>query len=180
MAFKIDDIRGGLIGGGARPTLFQVEIFNPVTTEAQAATTLLVQSTTLPSSTINSIEIPYFGRKIKIAGDRTFDTWAVDVMNDEDFKIRHSLERWHNNINSMEGNLNGFGSSNPSNYKRTAVVTQFGKKGNVIRRYNFVGLFPLDIAQIDLSWDATDRIETFGVTFAYDYWTADSGPGTII
>jgi hypothetical protein len=175
MAFNINEMRAGLALGGARPTLFRVELTNPVNNVSDSIAPFLIRATTLPSSTINPIEIPYFGRKIKIAGDRTFDTWAVTVMNDEDFRIRHTMEQWHNQINSLQTNLNLNADSSPSNYKSTALVTQYGKDGAELRRYKFNGIFPTEISTIDLDWDSTDQIENFSVTFAYDWFEIDGG-----
>lgn len=180
MAFNINDIRTGLGRGGARPTLFEVQITNPIDASADPVTPFLVRSTALPASTINPIEIPYFGRKIRIAGDRTFDAWPVTVMNDEDFAIRHTLERWHNSINSLQSNLNQNGSSAPRLYKSTAIVTQFSKTGQALRRYRFNGIFPTVIEPIELDWENTDAIELFGVTFAYDFFDVIGGTtGTV-
>ena len=180
MAFNITDIRAGLRLGGARPTLFQVEITNPVNNIADFTVPFLVRATSLPPSTINPIEIPYFGRKIRIAGDRTFDQWQVTVMNDEDFAIRHTMEQWHNQINSLQSNLNTGGSSAPEIYKSVAIVTQFGKAGNQLRRYRFNGIFPTEISTIDLDWENTDNVENFSVTFAYDWYEIEGGPGPVL
>jgi len=180
MAFNINEMRAGLALGGARPTLFQVQITNPINNAADAIAPFLIRATSLPSSTINPIEIPYFGRKIKIAGDRTFDTWPVTIMNDEDFRIRHTMEQWHNQINSLQTNLNLNADSSPLNYKSTALVTQYGKSGDELRRYKFNGIFPTEISTIDLDWDSTDQIETFSVTFAYDWFEIDGGNTGIV
>lgn len=180
MAFNINEIRAGLALGGARPTLFQVELTNPVNNVNDLTVPFLVRATSLPASTINPIEIPYFGRKIRIAGDRTFDVWSVTVMNDEDFGIRHTMEQWHNQINSLQTNLNLNGSSAPELYKSTALVTQFSKSGQALRRYRFNGIFPTEISPIELDWESTDQIEQFGVTFAYDWFDVQGGvTGTI-
>jgi len=179
MAFNIDEIRAGLALGGARPTLFQVQITNPVTTIADDITPFLVRATNMPNSTINPIEIPYFGRKIKIAGDRVFDVWSTTIMNDEDFRIRNALENWHNEINTLQSNLNVRGSSAPAEYKSVATVTQFAKSGEELRTYRFEGLFPLELSTIDLDWESTDIIENFAVTWAYDYFTVEGDTGRI-
>lgn len=175
MAFNINDIRSKLTFGGARPTLFKVELTNPVNNAGDEVAQFMIQSTTIPASMISTIEVPYFGRKIKVAGDRTFDAWSVDVINDEDFKVRHNLELWHNQINSLQTNLNKNATSAPRTYKSTAIVTQYGKTGVILRKYKFNGIFPMDIAAINLDWGATDQLETFGVTFAYDWWEVEGG-----
>lgn len=179
MAFNITEIRSGLKLGGARPTLFQVEITNPVNKISDFQVPFLARATSLPASTINPIEIPYFGRKIRIAGDRTFDVWQTTIMNDEDFGIRHTLEQWHNQINTLQTNLNTGSSSAPEIYKSTAIVTQFGKAGNQIRKYRFNGIFPTEISSIELDWENTDAIENFSVTWAYDWYEIEGGPGPV-
>lgn len=176
MSFAVNDIRANLKLGGARPTLFQVRLTSNFTPDLNNAASFMIQATTLPGSTITPIEVPYWGRKIKVAGDRTFEDWSVNVMNDEDFKVRHALELWHNKINSLRGNLNTTSSASPSNYKFQAEVSQYSKTGGIVRTYTFYGLFPTAISPIDLSWDNTNQIETFSATFAYD-WFEVTSPG---
>jgi hypothetical protein len=114
------------------------------------------------------IQIPYFGRKVKIAGDRTFDPWSITIMNDEDFKIRDTLEGWNYKINSLENNLRFMTGEN--GYKGDAQIDQFDKNGFVVRTYIFRGIFPETISTIDLDWNANDQIEEFQVQFQYDYF----------
>ena len=117
MAFNINDIRAKLSLGGARPNLFKVRLTLPAGIAGDVSDSeFLIQASSLPASTISAIEIPYFGRRVKIAGDREFENWNVNVMNDENFKIRHAMEQWHNRINSLAGNVNTIG-ANPSAYK---------------------------------------------------------------
>lgn len=168
MAFNINEIRGQLTLGGARPALFQVTITNPVNPVADLKVPFLVRAAQLPESQLGVVQIPYFGRRIKIAGDRVFGDWAVTVMNDEDFLIRNAMETWNNAINSYEGNINTLGSGAPALYKSQATVTQYGKAGEVLRTYQFNGIFPSRVTAIDLDWDSTDRIEQFNVVFQYD------------
>lgn len=179
MAFNIDEIRAGLALGGARPSLFQVQITNPVSSVADDITPFLVRASNLPASTITPIEVPYFGRKMRIAGDRVFDLWQTTIMNDEDFRIRNALENWHNEINTLQTNLNVRGTSAPAAYKSVATVTQFAKDGDALRTYRFEGLFPTEISSIELDWETTDLIENFSVTWAYDYFTVEGDTGRI-
>lgn len=177
MTFSIDNIRAGLKLGGARPTLFKVLLNNPFDTNLTSIGSVLVQATELPASTIGAIEVPYMGRKIRVAGDRTFEPWRISVMNDEDFAIRHSFETWHNQVNSLSGNLNTTGGSAPGNYKQNADVLQYGKADdqNPIRVYRMYGIFPTDISSIDLDWNATNTLETFNVTLSFDWFEVVSG-----
>ena len=184
--FDINSFTTKLVGGGARPTLFRVELATPFSPDLNSITAFMVESTSLPASTIGRVELPYMGRKMVVAGDRTFDAWQVQVINDEDFKIRHAMEEWHNKINSLSGNLMDTsgsprgGSSNPAGYKCDASVIQYGKssESKVLRKYDFKGMFPVEIGDISLSWNATDEIERFTVTFAYDLYTV-SGPNPL-
>ena len=176
MAYSINDIRANLRLGGARPTLFQVELTSPFDPELNQIAPFMIQASSMPGSSIAPIEVPYFGRKVRVAGDRTFEPWSVQVMNDEDFKVRHAIETWHNRINSLSGNLNTTGSSSPTNYKSQAKVKQYSKAGGApIREYEFYGLFPTEISPIDVNWNDTDTIETFQVTWVYDYYEVVGG-----
>jgi len=165
MAFNVNEIRSQLSLGGARNSLFQVTIQNPANGAADIKIPFMVRAAQIPASTLGLIEVPYFGRKIKMAGDRTFADWTVTVINDEDFLIRNALEQWSNQIQSHQGNVRRFGSANPNAYKAQAQVTQFSKTGVPIRTYTFNGIFPTEIATIDLDWSSTDTIEEFQVTF---------------
>ena len=175
MAFNVNEIKAQLTGGGARQSLFQVQFNNPANGVANIKVPFMVRTANLPESTLGNITVGYFGRKINLAGDRTFAPWAVTVINDEDFLIRNAMEEWSNRINSLEGNLRNFGGSSPLLYKSNAKVTQFSKTGAPIREYTFYGIYPQDISAIDLDWDATDRIEEFRVSFLYDYWEVSGG-----
>lgn len=175
MAFNVNEIRSQLSLGGARNSLFQVTIQNPANGAADIKVPFLVRAAQIPASTLGLIEVPYFGRKIRMAGDRTFADWTVTVINDEDFAIRNALEQWSNQIQSHQGNLRQFGSASPSAYKAQAQVTQFSKTGNAIRTYTFNGIFPTEISPIEMDWNATDTIEEFTVTFQYDWWEVTAG-----
>jgi hypothetical protein len=175
MAFNINDLKSQLTFGGAKGSLFQVQITNPVNGVADIKVPFLVKAATIPASTLGTIEVPYFGRKIKIHGDRTFEPWTVNVINDEDFLIRNALENWMAAINSHQGNITAFNSASPLQYKSQAQITQFSKTGVPLRVYNFNGLFPVEIAPIEMNWEATDQIEEFSVTFQYDWWNVSGG-----
>ncbi len=175
MAFNINEMRAQLSGGGARPTLFQVQITNPANNTGDLKTPFMVQASQLPAQTLGNVPVPYFGRVVNVAGDRTFAEWNVTVINDEDFLIRNALEEWSTAINTHTGNVNAFGTSNPSAYKSQAIVTQFGKAGQVLRTYQFNGLFPINLAEISVDWSSTDTYETFEVTFQYDWWDVVGG-----
>lgn len=175
MAFSISEIKSQLTYGGYRPTNFSVRIYNPANSVADIKTQFMVQASQVPSSSLGQIEVGYFGRKIKLAGDRVYNTWEVQVMNDEDFLVRNALEHWSNEINGAESNLRGFGGPQPALYKSQAQVLQYNKTGQVIREYQFEGLWPAEISPMDLDWNATDQISMFSVSFAYDMWRVVGG-----
>lgn len=180
MAFNINQfVTNGLKFGGVRPTLFNVSMTFPdvagINSEAPVKLQFVCRASSIPASTIASVPVPYFGRQVKVAGDRTFADWSVTIMNDEDYIVRNSFEAWHNAINSIVSNRradNAVGESAiaGSGYKGVAVVQQFGKDGNVIKAYQFENIFPISVDEMALDWDATNQIQTFGVTFAYDWW----------
>lgn len=175
MAFDVNEIRSNLEFGGARPTQFDVLIVpnNPALISGLEKLQFMCRAAAIPSATIGVIDVPYFGRKIKVAGDRTFEDWPVTIINDEDFLIRNAMEKWVSFINSARQNL---ASSNfPIDYKGTAIVNQYSKIGTILRTYKFDGIFPNQVTSIDLDWAATDTIEEFQVNFVYDYNIVESG-----
>jgi len=178
MAFNVAEFRANMIGDGARPNLFKVSlIFPTIATNGVAAsqkTTFMAKTAQLPGSTINSFPLYYFGRELKFAGNRTFTDWTLQIINDEDFVIRNSLENWMNSINSHTTNVRNVNAVSPANYSVDAEVTQYGKAGNEIKKYKFIGLFPVDIAPIDLDWGSNDSIEEYAATFAFQYWESDT------
>jgi hypothetical protein len=175
MTFNINAFQSVFIGDGARPNLFQVTIQNPVAPIANFKTVFTVQAASIPESTMGVALVPYFGRQVKLAGNRTFTDWNVTIMNDEDFLVRDGLERWSNAINGMRSNLRSPALATSSQYKTNATVTQLSKVGIPLRTYNFYGLWPINVGAIPLDWGTNDDIERFDVTFAYDYWISGVG-----
>ena len=173
MSFNINEFKSQLTGGGARPTLFQVQILNPVSPEADFKIPFLVKAAGIPASTVGSYTVPYFGREVKYAGDRVFEDWNITVINDEDFSIRNSMEAWSNAINTHDSNQRAL----PRDYKSNAIITQFGKDGKALRSYVFEGLFPISISQIDVGWETVNAIEEFTVSFQYDLWRVEGNTG---
>ena len=180
--FDVTKFRTALDGGGARPTLFSVEIsavsFNGgVFVTSGGATDKLrftCKAATIPPRTMGTIEVPFYGAKIKVPGDRTYPEWTVTVINDEDFLVRDWMENWANLINDAKLNLRVPPAGNsPSSYKCQGFVTQYSKTGESLRRYRFDGMFPSEVGTIDLSWETTDTLEEFPVTFQYDFWEVE-------
>lgn len=176
MPFSINQFRSQMIGDGARPNLFEVTMPFPAFSSpdnAQEKLTFMCKSAQLPGSTVGVVPVQYFGRELKFAGNRVFVDWSVNIINDEDFVVRNALERWLENINSHTFNLRNPTALAPSSYTVDANVTQYGKTGNVIKNYKFIGMFPSDVSPIDLDWGANDTMEEFSVTFAYQWWTSE-------
>jgi hypothetical protein len=185
MGFNVGSFRGnGLPYGGARPTLFKVVMTFPTIIPGQLTEqmSLNCRAASLPPSVIQPINIPYFGRTIKVAGDRTFAPWTVRVQCDEDFDLRNAFMQWHNGINTLISNRldERIASISPTlagSYKTVASVTQFSKTGpgdidgpGAINTFLFNGIFPTEIGAIQVDWEDTNRIEEFDVTFEYDWY----------
>jgi hypothetical protein len=185
MPFNVTEFASaGLKNGGARASLFEIYIKMPIISISGGADLVdlrfLCKAASIPASTVGQIEVPYFGRKIKYAGNRTYDNWTVTVMNDEDMKQRHAFEAWSQAINSGIGNrrdLNVFGEAGTSSYRTRAVVTHYNKVGTSSRQYVLENCFPLNISNIDLNWETTDAVEEYTVEFAYDYYTVSGSSG---
>ena len=173
----IADFKSKLIGGGARPNLFEVELTTlPASVQGWDADTFkfMCKAANLPAQNIASIDVPFRGRTFKVAGDRTIDPWTITVINDEDFRLRRAFEEWSEQIAKLDNNL---GTTDPGAYMVNAKVYQLGRgstassKDNagssnaVLAEYQFVDIFPTNVSQIDLSYDSTDTIEEFTVEF---------------
>ena len=184
MSHSIAEIKKSLNGGGARPNLFEVtfpqnNVFTFVGgSDSQLDSTVLVKAAQLPASNVASIDVPFRGRIMKVAGDRTFDTWTVTVINDVDFNLRTTFQNWMQKIAQY---ADGSGEANPTDYKSTAVVKQLSRLASAegttakaglesVYEYTFFGIFPTNISAIDLSYDTADTIEEFTVEFQVDYW----------
>ena len=172
------------IGQGVKPNMFIVDIAFP--NEVSGAEgdadmiNLLCKSAALPASNLGVIEVPFRGRTVKIAGDRTFDTWTATFVNDKEMKIRAYFEQWLAQINSHEtNNAPLFTPSETDGYTRLLKVKQLEKNasesGEVLRQYNLFYAFPTNVSQIDLAYDSNDQIEEFTVEFQYSYWKVVTG-----
>jgi hypothetical protein len=203
----LEDFKARLIGGAARPNLFEVELNFPAfatdsttnsgtdqTRSVSELSRFMIKTANLPASNVGVIEVPFRGRTLKIAGDRTFDVWTVTVINDVDFSLRTAFEKWMNAINKHDDNS---GLINPSQYQRDAVVKQFGRSSvqsanssvtsptlttagdsiPVLKAYKFYGVFPTAVSAIDLSYDSTDAIEEFTVDLQVQWWDALDSSG---
>jgi hypothetical protein len=191
----ISAFKSKLTGGGARPNLFEVDVTFPGTVNLgiQGDGTgsfdsdkfrFLCKSAALPASNVAPIDVPFRGRILKVAGDRTFDTWTVTVINDEDFNHRRAFEAWMQNI-AQYGDHSGL--TDPNSYMGQAAVYQLGRtastqqqasdssvNSNILAQYRFVDIFPTNISQIDLSYDTSDTIEEFTVEFQINYYYPES------
>ena len=190
----IDSFKSKLVGGGARPNLFEVILNFPTGTKGDVSdfdekTRFLVKAANLPASNITPIDIPFRGRNLKIAGDRTFDVWTITVINDTDFAIRNAMEKWMNGMNNLQ---NATGETTPNDYQTDAYVYQLGRNGlaaqqgpvivmdgpkngdkvPVLKAYKFHGIFPTNISAIELSYDQPDTIEEFTVDLQVQWWDA--------
>jgi len=167
----VDDMKAKLIGGGARPNLFKVTMAFPsyVTANVELAS-YMCKATSMPASTIAPIAVPFRGRQLQIAGDRTFDPWSVTIINDTDFNVRNSFEQWMNGINQHKQNT---GLTQPSSYMADMIVEQLDKDGTVEKTYNIRGTFPTNLGAIELSYDSENAIEEFEVELQVQYWESD-------
>ena len=185
----ISDFKGALVGGGARPNLFEVELTTlPAGISWNASDfSYMCKAATLPASNIANIDIPFRGRIFKVAGDRTIDPWTVTIINDENFNLRNAFEEWTDLIAKLENNM---GATDPEAYMVNAKVYQLGRgstpnaKSNsgtansVLKEYEFYNIWPSTVAAIDLSYDSTDTIEEFTVDFQVQSYKFNGAGGS--
>lgn len=186
----LSQFKSKLSGGGARPNLFEVSIpaFPSAIEDAWGSGDdaenglfkFMCKAAQLPASTIANVDVPFRGRILKVAGDRTFAPWTISVINDENFIIRTAFERWANVVSKLD---DATGVTSPSSYMTDAYVQQLGRgstinsttndgaNSSVLRTYKFYDIFPTNISEIALSYDTGDTIEQFDVEFQVQYFT---------
>lgn len=168
----VDDFKSKLVGGGARPNLFKATVNFPGFAGGDVElTSFMCKAAQLPSSIVGTIPVPFRGRVLQLAGDRTFEPWTITVVNDTNFKVRNAFERWMNAINSHNQNT---GLTNPVSYQADMTIEQLDKSGATVKRYDFRGTFPTAVSAIELSYDAGDQIEEFTVELQVQYWESDT------
>ena len=184
----ISQFKSALIGGGARPNLFEVELTTLPAGISWDADSFryMCKAAQLPAQNVANIDVPFRGRIFKVAGDRTIDTWTVTVINDEGFVLRNAFEEWAELIAKLDTNL---GATDPSAYMTNAKVFQLGRGSStsskssegtsnaVLKEYEFVDIWPSNVAAIDLSYDSSDTIEDFTVEFQVQSFRPVSGGG---
>lgn len=190
----ISQFRSELDGGGLRPNLYEVHLdfpdgVAPNLAQAKNDGIFFCKAAALPAANMGLIEVPFRGRQLKVAGDRTFDTWTVTILNDTDMGLRGAFERW---INVLGTSDSGQGRTNPATYQKELYVYQLGRslpgdsangakfkdtKINSLRRYKFWGCFPTAVSQIDLAFDNNDAISEFTVEFQVQWWESDGNGG---
>lgn len=183
----ISGFKQAMAGGGARPTLYFVQVLPPtgllgneVATDGSNFISFMAQTTSIPSGTIGMIEVPYMGRKVKMAGDRTYEDWNTTIVNDEGFTVRNYIEDWQELINGPISNVTSANSY--AEYTSVAHVVHLSKSGQKIAEYAMQDCWPSTLAAIELGWETNDSLETFDVTWTFNQWVNLSGPartGTI-
>lgn len=162
----------------ARPNLFEVN----VTGRSGAIANMMpfmAKIATIPPSTMGVVEVPYFGRQVKVPGNRTFDNLSITILNDENFSIRNQIEAWMALMNSHVGNVQG--DTLASLTTNTSVtIKQYGVAGgnDSLGEWKFVNCFPVALGEIALDWGSNDTVEEYTVDWAYDYWTHAGGAGS--
>ena len=174
--FDLDKFRSRLKSGGARPSLFEMQINFPGSVGGSRTSNVarfLTKVSEIPASTVGVITVPYFGRQLKIAGDRTFATLSCTIINDEKYLVRASFEQWMAVIASHD---TAVGAEALDFYQRDLMLTQLTRGRAPSAQYSFASAFPTALGSIALDWSSTDAIEDYTVEFQYQYWTSDFVP----
>jgi hypothetical protein len=175
MAILIDNFKSNLTGGGARANQFEVIMNFPAATQASGLNEefrYLCKATSIPATTVGVAEAWYRGRKMNLAGDRTFEDWTTTIYNDADFNLRNTMEIWAQLPDQL--GTSGNNKEAPTQYQTSATVYHLDRTGKKIRSYTFHGLWPSEVGTIELDYETNDAIETFDVTWKYNYFTIDN------
>lgn len=182
MALNLTAFKSEFVGGGARPNLFRVDINFPggasIPNAAAAISSgqFMIKAANMPASQLGVIEVPFRGRVLKVAGDRTFEPWTVTILNDTNFLLRNSFEEWVRAINEAQENT---GLQNPEDYQADMYVTQLDRAGLEIAKYKFYGTFPTNVSAIDLAFDSNDTVEEFTVELQVQWWEREGVSGNV-
>jgi len=173
---NINEFKSRLRGGGARANQFRVLIGFPGYAGGNTReTSFLAQGASLPGQTVTDVPVNYRGRVLHVAGDRTFAPWQIEVINDTDFAIYRSFERWMNAINNLEDNR---GIAEPTGYKIDSRVEHLDRNETLLKAYNFIGMYPTGLQEIPLDFGTNNVLETFTVDLVFDYFTTSLGGGS--
>ena len=175
----ISDFKAQLKQGGARSNQFTVELSFPAVAGANGAayaSSFLCNATSLPAVTIENIPLAYRGRPVNFAGERSFAPWNVTIINDGDFLIRNAFERWSNAIANFDATE---GIVNPEFYQVDLRVIQLDRNGGFLKSYKFYDAYPTDLGTMGLAYD-NPQIQTFDVTFQYNWYRPEDVNGQII
>ena len=159
-----------LQGGGARANQFSVSMSGSGAAGLTGNFHFLCRSAQIPALTIGEVAVPYRGRVIYLAGDRTYDAWTVTIMNDRNYSVRSFLENWMDDMSDIGGTTR-VNTLSASEYYGNATVSQLDRNNSAIRSYKLEGVWPTTIDAIDLSYDANDAVEEFGATFRFNWMT---------
>ncbi len=173
--FNIDTFRGKL-NGGSKANLFRMDIEGLPNDIVLDEFSVLCKSGAIPAFTLGVIEVPFRGRRIKIPGDRTYGDWTATFVNDDKQDIRKNFDKWLASIVDPDGGKDLAG-DNSEDYRCTLTVNQLKPDGTVARVYKLFDAFPTDVSAIDLSYDTTDAVQEFTVTFQYHYLDVGVGDG---
>ena len=170
----ISGFKQAMAGGGARPTLYYVQIMPPsglsgnVGTQGSNFIQFMAQTASIPAGPIGMIEVPFMGRKVKMAGDRTYEDWNTTIVNDEGFTVRNYVEKWQELINGPISNLTS--AKDYADYTSVAHVVHLSKSGEKIAEYAMQDCWPSTVAAIELGWETNDSLETFDITWTFNQW----------
>jgi hypothetical protein len=159
---SIDQFKAQLVGGGPRANRFR--IFIP---RSGDKIEFLAKGGQIPAATVGTVEVPFRGHVLKLAGDRTFENWSVTIINDVEFSARNAIELWQQDIQAFDS---GEGLTTTDYLLSRAFVEQLNKDDSVLARYEFFNMFPVNIGAIDLNYETVDALEEFEVEFAYSHW----------
>ena len=158
----IDEFKSQLIAGGVRSNRFKVYI-----PRMGENIEFMCKTAAIPGSTLPVVEVPFRGHRLKIAGDRTFEDWTVTIINDTSFTARTAVENWMSSIQQLDS---GVGATSLDYLVSRATISQLNRDDSVIATYELFNMYPQTLNNIELSYDTSDEIQTFDVTFSYSHW----------
>lgn len=148
----------------ARDFQFQIRTLGPYTDNDL----LYVTTATLPGKEISNQQVPYMGLDFNIPGSVKYtgsNAWVLKFRCDEGLNIRNKAENWIKQIFDDEVSTGKYGVP-----VEQATMDLLGKDLQPVRRYNFVGVYPVSLGPINYDITGTGKPLDFDLTIAYQFW----------
>ena len=148
----------------ARQFQFKITSLGPFTEDDL----IYIETATLPTKEVTNRAVPYMGLDFNIPGAVKYtgsDNWKVTFRCDEGHNIRNKMEAYMSEIFDIQTSTGKYGVPT-----EIATMELLGKQLNPLRKYQFVGIYPRIVGELQYNIENAGDILKLDATFAYQYW----------